>query len=154
MKKLSIGTIITDNKNILLGHATQGFGWDIPKGGHEDNDIFKVRTAQRELQEEFGISFPLFSFEVLGFFEYTKDKDLYLFKIQLADLFKDIPMGILKCTSYFEKNGMYILEMDKFKIVSIDEIDKYCYKSMIKVLNKIFSKEKQDDKLNSSNEVA
>jgi putative (di)nucleoside polyphosphate hydrolase len=140
MKQLSVGTIITDNINILLGHTSYGNGYDIPKGRQEEGETY-IQTAIRELKEEFGIVEPKFRFEELGMFEYIKSKDLYLFKLPYTDLYKDIAMSILRCTSYFDKDGKQVPEINGYKIVKISEIEKYCYKGMIRVLNKIFNEE-------------
>lgn len=137
MKNISVGTIITDNKNILLGHTTWGKAYDLPKGRQEDGESL-LETAQRELKEEFGLHEAKHRFEPIGLFEYLKDKDLYLFKIEFGSLHQEITLTMLKCNSYFEKEEKQIPEIDGYKIVSLNEIDKYCYKSMAKVLNKIF----------------
>ena len=143
MKQLSVGTIITDNKNILVGHTTWGKGFDIPKGRQEEGETY-IQTARRELKEEFGLYEEVYlyealhRFEPLGFYEYLKNKDLYLFKIWFNDLHKDINLSNLKCTSYFDKDGKQFPEINGYKIVSIKDVGNYCYKGMIKVLNKIF----------------
>lgn len=137
MKELSVGVIITDDTNILLGHTTWGKGWDLPKGKQEKGETY-LQTAIRELKEEFGIYEAGFRFETLGLFSYLKNKDLYLYRITFSDLTKEVPLSTLRCTSYFEKDGKQYPEIDKYKIVSLNEIDKYCYPSMTKVLKKIF----------------
>ncbi len=137
MKELSAGVIITDNKNILLGHTSWGIGYDIPKGRQETGETY-LQTAIRELKEEFGIVETEFRFQELGLFEYIKKKDLYLFKLEFGNLYQEIGLSILKCNSFFEKDGKQIPEISGYKIVSLNEIDKYCYRGMIKVLNKIF----------------
>ncbi len=143
MKQLSVGTIITDNKSILVGHTTLGNGFDIPKGMQEENETY-IQTARRELKEEFGLYEEVYlyealhRFEPLGFYEYLKNKDLYLFKIWFNDLHKDINLSNLKCTSYFDKDGKQFPEINGYKIVAIKDVSNYCYKGMTKVLNKIF----------------
>jgi hypothetical protein len=92
----------------------------------------------RELKEEFGIVEPEFRFQELGKFEYIRTKDLFLFKLEYGNLHQEIAMSILKCTSYFDKKGKQVPEIDGYKIIAIDEIEKYCYKGMIGVLNKVF----------------
>ena len=136
MKKLSCGTILTDGKNILLGHVTGKDKYDLPKGGHEEKETY-LQTAQRELLEEFGIHEPGFRFQDLGFYEYTVSKDLYLYLIEYPDIKQDIPLSTLFCTSYFDRNGEQILEIDGYNIISIKEIPNYCYPNMVKVLKKI-----------------
>jgi 8-oxo-dGTP pyrophosphatase MutT (NUDIX family) len=137
LKQLSVGTIITDNKNILLGHTTWGKGFDIPKGRQEKGETY-IQTAMRELKEEFGIVETEFRFQELGMFEYLKNKDLFLFKLEYGDLYKDISLSTLQCSSYFDKDGKQFPEINGYKIVSIKDVGNYCYKGMIKVLNKIF----------------
>jgi putative (di)nucleoside polyphosphate hydrolase len=137
MKELSAGVIITDNKNILLGHTTWGHGYDIPKGRQEAGETY-LQTAMRELKEEFGMVEPEFRFQGLGLFEYIKKKDLYLFKLEFGNLHQEIGLSILKCNSFFERGGKQIPEISGYKIVSLSEIENYCCRGMIKVLNKIF----------------
>ena len=137
-KKLSVGTIIRDyNKNILIGHTTFGKGWDIPKGVSEEGEHY-LDTAIRELKEEFNLQFDEFEFEQLGRFEYNKEKDLFLYEVVLFDLRKQIKLKDLKCTSTFEMYGKKFSEINKYKIIHLNEIENYMYKSMIKVLKRIY----------------
>ena len=138
MKKLSIGTIVRDyNKNILIGHTTFGKGWDIPKGLLEEGEV-SLETAQRELDEEFNLSFDDFEFEQLGRFQYLKNKDLFLYEIVLFDLKKQIKLKDLKCESYFVVDGNRYPEIDRYRIINLNEIDKYLYPNMVKVLKRIY----------------
>ena len=137
MKLLSIGTIITDGTNILLGHISGTNKFDIPKGLQELGETY-LDTAKRELKEEFGLVFDDLSFQRLGLFFYTKSKDLFLYKIILNNLYFDIKLNELNCISTFKLKDIELKEMDSYKIVQIDRIKIYCYKGMVKILNMIF----------------
>jgi predicted NUDIX family NTP pyrophosphohydrolase len=147
MKQLSVGTIITDNKNILIGHTTWGKGFDIPKGRQEEGETY-IQTAMRELNEEFGIVETEFRFQELGMFEYLKNKDLFLFKIKYGNLHQDITLSTLKCSSYFDKDGKQFPEINGYKIITIESIKNYCYLSLTKVLNQIFVQQENYERYN------
>lgn len=133
-KTLSVGTIITDGKYILLGHATGTKNWDIPKGRQEEGES-NIETAERELLEETGLSFSRDEFVPLGEFDFNKSKNLYLYRIEVDDLKEEIKLSDLKCRSYFEKeSGEKILEFDKFMFCKIKDLSKYCPKNLNRVL--------------------
>lgn len=134
-KELSVGTIITDNSSLLVGHVPLSKFWDIPKGHHEEGETL-LQTAIRELKEETGLSFNSSLFQPIGKFLYTAGKDLFLYKIE-TDLSK-IHLSSLKCTLTFERYGKIFPELDKYKIILIEEIPQYCAKNMARVLMEIF----------------
>lgn len=133
MKKLSVGTIITNGRVILCGHVTGKKYFDLPKGGQEEGEGF-LATAKRELHEEFGIFYPTTKFEELGQFAYNKDKDLYLYMIYDSSLAK-LNLSLLKCTSTLEQNGSNIPEMDAYELIPLSQIDSYLYPNMCKLLH-------------------
>jgi 8-oxo-dGTP pyrophosphatase MutT (NUDIX family) len=143
MKTISVGTIITDNKSILLGHISGTNKFDIPKGEHESCESY-FETAVRELKEEFGLEFSEDKFECLGLFSYTKKKDLFLYKIVLNNLYCNINFQKLHCNSVFikelEEHSKIIKEIDFYKIVPINFIKNHCYSNMTKVLTSILIK--------------
>ncbi len=136
-KTLSVGTIITDGKYILLGHATGTKNWDIPKGRQEEGES-NIETAERELLEETGLAFNRKRFVSLGKFEFNKHKDLFLYKIASDDLEKEIDMSKLKCKSYFKNNdGNKVLEFDRFMLCKIKNIENFCPKNLKRVLKEL-----------------
>lgn len=118
-KSVSAGIIFYDKGKFLMGRATNCKGrYDIFKGGVELDETY-TQGALRELKEESGIELLPAQIVKLGFFQYSKNKDLCLFlyigNINLLPNVKD-----LKCTSMVD--GKYP-EMDKFKWVSEEDIE-------------------------------
>ena len=136
-KQLSVGTILTDGKYILLGHATGTKNWDIPKGRQEEGES-NIETAERELLEETGLAFNRKRFEVVGRHELNKHKDLFLYRIDFENLKEEIDLSKLKCKSYFDKdNGDKVLEFDRFMFCKIKDIEEYCPKNLRRVLKEV-----------------
>jgi 8-oxo-dGTP pyrophosphatase MutT (NUDIX family) len=136
-KQLSVGTILTDGKYILLGHATGTKNWDIPKGRQEEGES-NIETAERELLEETGLAFNRKRFDVVGQHELNKHKDLFLYRIDFKDLKEEIDLSKLKCKSFFNKdNGDKVLEFDRFMFCKIKDIEDYCPKNLRRVLKEV-----------------
>jgi 8-oxo-dGTP pyrophosphatase MutT (NUDIX family) len=136
-KQLSVGTILTDGKYILLGHATGTKNWDIPKGRQEEGES-NIETAERELLEETGLAFNRKRFEVVGQHELNKHKDLFLYRINFKDLKEEIDLSKLKCKSFFNRdNGDKVLEFDRFMFCKIKDIEDYCPKNLRRVLKEV-----------------
>lgn len=137
MKVLSCGIIIINSKNEILGCKPFGKhadGVDIPKGRIEENEI-PLEAALRETREEAGINLDGIPMQDLGKFNYTKKKDLYLFKCR-----KDIDdLNLLNCTSYFEYKGEMRPEVDGYEWIPINEINNRFYKSLGPILTKILN---------------
>ena len=133
-KKLSCGLILINDNKILLGHVTKKNFWDIPKGEVENNESH-IECCLRELKEETNLDYQSLrkDFIELGLFNYNSNKDLYLYKIEhnIQELKK------LCCNSYFDMNGIKMPEMDEYKMVSFDEIDKFVKSQMSFILHKI-----------------
>ena len=128
--KVSSGIIITDGKNILLGHSTGNSHWDIPKG-EVDLGETTLETAIRETKEEIGLTFREEDLIDLGVYAYLKKKNLYLYKVILDEM-PNIDDCV--CDSFFKtKKGFELPEMDEFKIFSIEEGLTKLNKSMKKV---------------------
>ena len=77
-RQVSCGVIVTDGKQILLGHATRSPRWDIPKGLAEAGERL-AEAAARELREETGLDVEAGRLTGLGIHEYMPGKDLALF---------------------------------------------------------------------------
>ena len=127
---ISAGIIITDGKNILLGHSTGNSHWDIPKGEVDMGEDY-IKTAIRETSEEFGIIYLENDLIDLGLYSYLKKKNLYLFKAIVTELPNPESCN---CSSFFlTKKGIELPEIDDFKIFSIKEGISKLNKSMQKV---------------------
>lgn len=133
-KTLSCGLILTNNNKILLGHVTGKKFWDIPKGEIEDNESH-IECCLRELEEETNLDYQNLSkgFTELGLYKYNTNKDLYLYKIEhdIQDLTK------LCCNSYFDMDGIKVPEIDRYKMVPFDEINKFANSHMSFILHKV-----------------
>lgn len=130
-KPLSAGVIVWDGKKIILGHATGGKHWDIPKGKIEPNEV-AIAAAVRELEEETGLKVDYRELKHLGVFEYKKDKDLSLYLWQVNKL---PPIKDLSCKSTFSNSkGHTLPEFNKFAHVTFKQVAKKTVPAMTKVL--------------------
>lgn len=131
VKSLSAGVIVYDGKKFIIGHATGGKHWDIPKGKIEPNEV-SISAAVRELEEETGLNANYKDFIHLGIFPYKRDKDLslYLWRVNKLPKVKD-----LKCKATFtNKQGKELPEFNKFAHVSFANVSKKTVESMTRVL--------------------
>ena len=128
MKKVSSGIVKTKRK-IVLG--CKSYKWDLPKGEIE-KDEKPIDAAVREAKEETGLQIDKNDLTELGFFDYTKHKDLWLYLYvpkKLPDTSK------MKCTTYFEdRNGNEILEVSDYKYINFKYLERFFYRSICKVL--------------------
>jgi len=133
MKRVSAGIVIT-NGTVVLGCQASRNKWDLPKGEIEEKEK-PIDAAVRECYEETGLKVPKKELTELGFFEYTKYKDLWLY-LYVPD---QLPSAKnMKCSTYFtDRYGNSILEVSDYKYIPFSEIDNYFYFSICKVLNKI-----------------
>lgn len=130
-KAISAGVIVWDGKKFIIGHATGGKHWDIPKGKIDPGEV-SIAAAIRELYEETGLTVHYKNLTHLGIFPYKKDKDLslYLWKVD-----KLPPLKSLKCHSTFvNKQGISLPEFNKFAHVNFDQVSKKTVLSMTEVL--------------------
>ena len=132
MKKVSAGIIITDGNRILGCKSTKR--WDLPKGEIEDKEK-PIDAAVRETLEETGVKINKKDLTELGFFKYTKYKDLWLY-LYVTNKLPDIKN--MKCTTYFtDRYGNSILEVSGYKYIPFKDIDDYFYYSICEVLKKV-----------------
>ena len=94
--------------------------YDFPKGCREEGetDLF---AAKRELFEEANITLKLGEGEELidcGVYPHNSKKDIHIFLWKVNE-FPDL--NTLKCTTYFEKDGISYPEVDKYIIIPKSE---------------------------------
>ena len=133
MKSLSVGLILTDGENLLLGHASGQSHWDIPKGAPEEGES-RLETCIRETREETGLDLTSYFLEDIGLWTYSPRKDLYLFwcKTVLPSLLD------LKCTSHYSRNGVVYPEFDRYAYVALAVLDRYTTRYMTNTLRAVF----------------
>lgn len=132
--KITCGTIVTDGKNILLGHSTGNMHWDIPKGMLDSGETV-IQAAQRELFEETGIKAEIHNLIFLHQQKYTKEKEICLFLLKY-DKLPDIKN--IKCHSMVYPEGKEPFpELDRFEYISFEKTEKYMTKRLHTILQNI-----------------
>ena len=133
-RQTSCGVIVTDDRRVLLGHATRSPRWDIPKGVAEPGETLPVAAA-RELLEETGLTVPPEELIDLGVHAYMRGKDLALFMWKPAQL---PDPEHLTCTSRFAlRNGTLLPEFDRFGLFLWDEAILRVGKNLARVLGAV-----------------
>jgi len=125
-KPRSCGTVVTDGRRLILGHATGGRHWDVPKGLPEVGET-DAGTAARELFEETGIRADPKLLVPLRSGPYLPKKDLALFLLRgpLPD------PGSLRCSSMVEIPGRTPFpELDAFQAVEFGRIGEFATERM------------------------
>jgi putative (di)nucleoside polyphosphate hydrolase len=133
MQTTTCGVLVTDGKNLLICHPTNGRSWDIPKGRRDEGET-DVNAAVRELSEETGLHVTADELEHLGVYEYKKSKRLSLFRHHV-NIMPD--PNKCHCDSHFEWHGRMIPEMDGFEVVSIPDAIGLVNQDMARVLSDI-----------------
>jgi len=137
-KPTSCGVIITDGKNILLGHSTGNKHWDIPKGQMDAGESYR-EAALRELHEETGIFLTDDDVVEIGVMDYTLRKNLYLCYYKTPTL-PDI--DTIVCTSMCEVKGRVFPELDKFEYVPFSYIRTYTTENMANTIGNVLTSHK------------
>lgn len=132
-KAITCGIIITDTRGYLICHPTRSKWWDIPKGQMEPGESY-VETAIRELREETGLVVAPEQLTLLGKYNYKPKKDLVLYYWQVDIMFN---IELMSCSATVEKNGIIFPEMDKFKIVTKNDMIKQVNPSLSKLLTEV-----------------
>jgi 8-oxo-dGTP pyrophosphatase MutT (NUDIX family) len=137
MRTVSCGVLITDGKQILLGHATRSPRWDIPKGIAEVGED-PVSAATRELQEETGLEATPAELVPLGIHRYLPGKDLVLFEWRRATM---PDPATLRCTSRFAIGNTLLPEFDRFGIFARHDALSRVGRNMARVLASVWDRE-------------
>jgi 8-oxo-dGTP pyrophosphatase MutT (NUDIX family) len=97
-----------------------------------DDETEYLITAMRETREECNIDISLSKrIEPVGLFPYLKNKNLYLFLVEIESLPE------IKCNSFYKSNGELVPEMIDYKWIEIGEYSKYVSKGLEIVFNLI-----------------
>ena len=132
--KLSVGVIITDGKNIILGHSTGNDFWDIPKGLGLKNEAI-LDTVIRETIEEFNIDLSDQPLIDCGLHGYIKDKQLHIFKAIVDEMPDPIKC---KCQSFFTTfDGITYPEINGYEVFTISDGLLKMTKSLKRVIEKL-----------------
>jgi len=124
--------ILNEEGEVLLCHATETRHWDIPKG-HSDPGESPRDAALRETEEETGLVLAPTRLLDLGWFDYRRDKVLYLFATRLSRAQADLSRCV--CRSLFPRprDGQLIPEMDAFRWVAPTEVDAFASGSLARL---------------------
>lgn len=129
--KISYGILITSGNMLFLAHVTGQTQWDIPKGCADEGEAPRA-AALRETFEETGLRLHDYPLEEIGELPYLPGKRLHLFRARVLKDFVDL--AACRCTSFFERDGKLLPEVDAFKWVAFDQVPQHCSKNMGKVL--------------------
>jgi 8-oxo-dGTP pyrophosphatase MutT (NUDIX family) len=128
--KLSCGLLVLNELGeLLIGHSTGNFIWDLPKGLIDEGET-PLNCALREAREEFGLQFEPERLTDLGRHAYYRGKDLHLFWGKTTT--QETCLDDLRCTSYFEHpvSGQTLLEIDGFVWADESQLQRRLGKSM------------------------
>lgn len=146
-KKLSCGVLVIDSQDrLLMLHVTGQKFWDIPKGTQEECEE-PVRTAIREMEEESGIMVDVSDLSEIGWCEYNRYKDLYLYILPV----ESIELDRLKCRSTFTDDfNTEQPEIDDYLMIPFSEADQY----MCGSLQRLYENEVHDDIIKANRKEA
>lgn len=130
-RQTSCGVVVTNGRQILLGHATRSPRWDIPKGVAEPGESF-AESATRELLEETGLAVPPDELVDLGLHPYLRGKDLALFA-WMRPLLPD-PRDLTCASRFALPDGTLLPEFDRFGLFEWDDALTRVGKNMARVL--------------------
>jgi 8-oxo-dGTP pyrophosphatase MutT (NUDIX family) len=116
-RAVTCGVLVTDGRQLLVGHATRAPRWDIPKGVAMPGESF-IDAAMRELSEETGLEPAARALTEVGRFPYLRTKDIVLFA-WMPDTLPD--PALLRCRSTFIAGGRLLPEFDRFAILPWEE---------------------------------
>jgi 8-oxo-dGTP pyrophosphatase MutT (NUDIX family) len=132
-KQTSCGVVmLNEHGNVLLCHATETNHWDIPKGQPDPGET-PLDAALRETREETGIELDAQEVIELGVFAYRSDKDLHLFAARTTTARVDVAQCVCTCLFPSYRTGRMIPEMDDFRWVEPQEVDRYASGSLARL---------------------
>lgn len=126
----SSGVFLTDGTQLLICKPYSSKWWDIPKGRVDPGET-DIDAAVRELEEETGFIADKSCLEKLGVFDYRKQKQLALFRLNVDEMPDPIT---LSCRSVFEKDGKMVPEMVNYAVVNYAEALKMLAPALSKLL--------------------
>jgi len=132
--KLSCGLLVLNERDeLLVGHSTGSFHWDLPKGLLDEGES-PMACALREAYEEFGLAFTPERLVDLGRQAYYPGKDLHLFAVRTTMAETDLDR--CRCRSFFAhpKTGQSMPEVDGFAWSDEEELTTRLAKSMGRLL--------------------
>lgn len=132
--KLSCGLLVINERDeLLVGHSTGSFHWDLPKGLLDEGES-PMACALREAHEEFGLVFDPSRLVDLGRQSYYPGKDLHLYAVRTTSAETDIEQ--CRCLSVFDhpKTGQSMPEVDGFAWSDDAELSTRLAKSMKRLL--------------------
>lgn len=132
--KLSCGLLVLNEAGeLLVGHSTGNFIWDLPKGLMDEGED-PLTCALREAREEFGLKFPPDRLTDLGRHRYYAGKDLHLFAVRTTT--EETRLDDLQCTSFFEHpvSNKTMPEIDGFAWADRSGLARRLGKSMKRLL--------------------
>lgn len=129
---VSCGTLVVDAaRRLLICHVTGTPKWDIPKGLRDPGET-ELEAAVRELREETGLAFAADRFADLGRWEYRRDKQLHLFRVDVLAGDELATLDHLVCTSFFphHQTGAPTPETDGFRWATRAQVARLCWPRM------------------------
>lgn len=139
-KKLSCGVLVIDRDDrLLMLHVTDQSFWDIPKGTQEQYEK-PIYTALREMREESGIIALPEDLVEIGWCEYNRYKDLYLFVLPVDS----VDLDKLSCNCTFTDNRYSENEkpeVDDYRMINFEDAEEF----MCGSLQRLYAKELRAD---------
>lgn len=132
--KTTCAVLLTDNSNLLIVHPTNSSelcSWGLPKGIVDEGENYDD-AAIRELYEETSLKYSKSDLVFIDIFDYHKNKNYALFKLVVDEM---PSLNSLKCMSYIDNTNVF--EIDKFKIIKYNEIEKYLNKKQFKIVSSV-----------------
>ena len=125
-----VAVIITDGKDVLVGKSPQNINKEIEccdlMKGHAQIGEDLEKAALREVQEECGLHLTRLE-KISDELQYTKTTTLTFFVSYMPNL---PDPKTLKCQSFFEQDGREYPEIAQYLLVPIDELTKYVYRGI------------------------
>lgn len=139
-KKVSAAVLMTDGHKLLIVHPTgwASSEWELPKGNIDDSES-DAQAAVREFYEETGQKISISGLRKVGRYNLHSGKDIILFTYSIDNL---PPISSMRCLSVFHPNQdkgdlkTTSPEIDKWKYITPEEIDKYVRKKMTFMIRK------------------